>query len=251
MAKNEIATIDDVFTNGTIVIPNQTTEDLKEVASLSKGAKYLGRIQLYSAKTDAVAEGIIPVGHYGIPASKTEIQDLGPTIDVMVIARRAKALDMSDKSAVVANYDVKSEIFQSIQQRADDRSLKNSNCIYGPTYLIYERSTSEFYEYFCSSASARISSGNFNVFLPVTQAMIDGGFTKETAPRGPKAMTMEVEFIKKPTWSNHLPKVSECVTKFKTLPKQEDLIKQITRFFKDEEEVETQEVEAKTGGRKT
>ena len=64
-------------------------------AELAKGGDYLGRMQLYT-KGKAVNKGLIPPGHYGIPERDDEIIDLGTTVDIIPLARRPKAIDMTD-----------------------------------------------------------------------------------------------------------------------------------------------------------
>ena len=85
-------------------LPSTQVGTNEQFADLTKGGDFIGRLQLYT-KGDAVNKGLIPPGHYGIPVSKDEVEDLGVTVDVMPLARRPKALDMSDPDAIINSYD--------------------------------------------------------------------------------------------------------------------------------------------------
>ena len=58
-------------------------------------------------------KGLIPQGHYGIPESDEEIIDLGPSVDLFPLARRPKAIDMTDMEALVISYDMESDGVQA------------------------------------------------------------------------------------------------------------------------------------------
>ena len=108
-----------------------------QFAELAKGGDFIGRLQLFT-KGEAVNKGLIPPGHYGIPVSKDEVEDLGATVDVVPLARRPKALDMSDPDAIINSYDRTSDEFNRIAEASTD---SDSHCMYGVSFLVYERST--------------------------------------------------------------------------------------------------------------
>ena len=60
-------------------------------------------MQLYT-KGKAINKGQVRPGCYGIPEGE-EVIDLGDTIDILPLARRPKAIDMTDKDAVIVSYD--------------------------------------------------------------------------------------------------------------------------------------------------
>ena len=137
--------------------------------SIAKSSDFLGRLQLYT-KGKAVNRNLVRPGHYGIPESEEEVVDLGDSVDLLPLARRPKAIDMSDTQALIAVYDVKSAEFQRIQAQAGE---KESHCMYGPSFLVIERSTGRFLEFFCGSKSARSEAKRIFPFLPLTQPTID------------------------------------------------------------------------------
>ena len=106
-----------------------------QFAELAKGGDYIGRMQLYT-KSKANMKGLIPQGHYGIPESDEEIIDLGTAVDLLPLARRPKAIDMTDMEALVISYDMESEEFKRV---ADKSTESDSHCQYGPSFLVFER----------------------------------------------------------------------------------------------------------------
>lgn len=104
-----------------------------QFAELAKGGDYLGRMQLYT-KSKANMKGLIPQGHYGIPESDDSIIDLGESVDLLPLARRPKAIDMTDMEALVISYDMESEEFKRIAAKSTE---SDSHCQYGPSFLVY------------------------------------------------------------------------------------------------------------------
>ena len=92
-------------------------------AALAKGGgDWLRYIKLCSNDKYAKTRKI-PAGHWGIPGTEETIEDLGPSIDVLPLARRPKALDMSDKTAIVTSYDEQSEVVQGHRCPVDGKRL--------------------------------------------------------------------------------------------------------------------------------
>jgi len=204
-----------------------TDEDFAEIA---KSSDFLGRLQLYT-KGKAVNRGLVRPGHYGIPEGE-EVIDLGDSIDLLVLARRPKALDMSDTDAVIAVYDVKSAEFQRIQVQAGE---KESHCMYGPSFLVYEKSTGRFLEFFCGTKSNRAEAKRIFSFLPLTQAAIDAmaerGDVTGLQAHGPISMTLKSKLVEKGSYSWHVPVTTKCGQPFTKLPKPEAIVREIQKFL--------------------
>lgn len=154
---------------------------------MSRSNTFLGRLQLYS-KGAAIDEGLIPPGTYGIPESDKKITNLGNSIDILPLAKRPKALDLSDKSAIIANYDAESETFIDIASRSENT---NSNCMYGTSFLVYEKDSGRFLEFFCGTKSTRPLAGDIAAYMALTQADIDrkkkaGADVSKMEPHGPR-----------------------------------------------------------------
>ena len=175
---------------------------------LAKGGGFLQRMQLFS-KGEAIDKGLIRPGRYGIPESKDNVIELGDCIDVLPLARRPKALDLSDTSDIVTVYDHNDPEFERIKELADS-GKPNTGCMYGVSFLVIERKTGRYLEWFLGSKSSRPEAGKVYPFLPVSE-----GEAKETGvePRGPNAMTLKSRLVKnknKNTW--YVPVVTECST---------------------------------------
>lgn len=193
---------------------------------MAKGGDFLGRLQLYS-KGAAVSKGQIGPGRWGIPESAESITDLGPSIDVLPLARRPKALDMSDKEAIVANYDPTSEEFQRIQAASGE---KDSGCMYGVSFLLYERSSGRFLEYFCGTKSTRVEAKKLFPYLPLTEADISARGLTGVESHGPLPCTLNNRFIEK-RYSYHVPVVARCSTPFTSLPAIDRIAAEIEKFI--------------------
>ena len=203
-----------------------------QFAELAKGGDYIGRIQLFT-KSKANMKGLIPSGHYGIPDSDEEITDLGQSVDLLPLARRPKAIDMTDMEALVITYDMESEEFKRIAAKSAE---SDSHCQYGPSFLVYERSTKRFLEFFCGNKSSRIEAKKLFPFLPLSQADIDakaanGNGVGDLKPHGPIPVTLKTKVAenRKGTW--HVPVVVMCASPFTTLPSDDVIRREITKFL--------------------
>jgi len=203
-----------------------------QFAELAKGGDYLGRLKLYTKSKDAI-KGLIQDGHYGIPESEKEITDLGDSVDILPLARRPKAIDMTDMEALVISYDPGSEEFKRIQAHSLEA---DSHCQYGPSFLVYERSTSRFLEFFCGNKSSRRESGKIFPFLPLTQADIDAKAAArnpvgDLKPHGPIPVTLKVEVAENRKGIWHVPVVTRCSSPFTRLPSDDVIRREIVKFL--------------------
>ncbi len=213
-------------------LPSTQLGSDEQFAELSRRAGFLCRLQLFT-KGDAINQGLVPPGTYGIVESKDRIIKLGPSIDVLPLARRPKALDMSDKDAVIVNYDPNSDEFKDIAARSQE---PESGCQYGTSFLFVERTTGRLLEFFCGSKSTRPIAGDIAVFLPLTQADIDrkkeaGADIGKMEPHGPKPCTLKARLAKsKKGYSWHVPDVQSCSVPFTNLPSSEVVVAEINKF---------------------
>ena len=203
-----------------------------QFADLAKGGDYIGRMQLYT-KSKANLKGLIPQGHYGIPESDEEIIDLGESVDLLPLARRPKAIDMTDMEALVISYDMESEDFKRIAAQSAET---DSHCQYGPSFLIFERSTGRFLEFFCGNRSSRRESGKIFPYLPMSQANIDakaaaGNSVGDLKPHGPIPVTLKVKVAENRKGIWHVPVVVKCSTPFTRLPSDEAIRREIAKFL--------------------
>jgi len=204
----------------------------EQFAELAKGGDFVGRMQLYT-KGKAVNKSLIPPGHYGIPESDEEVIDLGTAVDILPLARRPKAIDMTDLDALIISYDPESAEFKRIATKSTEAE---SHCQYGPSFLMYERATGRFLEFFCGTKTNRIEAKKIYPFLPVTdgdiQRLVDA--KKDVAgleAHGPIPLTLRVKLAENRKGSWHAPVVVKCSTPFTKLPALEVFVKEITRFL--------------------
>jgi len=203
-----------------------------QFAELAKGGDYIGRLKLYTKSKDSI-KGLIQDGHYGIPEGDNQVTDLGTSVDVLPLARRPKAIDMTDMEALVISYDPKSEEFKRIEAKSAEA---DSHCQYGTSFLVYERSTRRFLEFFCGNKSSRIESKKLFPFLPLTQTDIDakaaaGNNVGDLKPHGPVPVTLKVNVAenRKGTW--HVPLIVICSTPFTALPSDSVIRREIDKFL--------------------
>ncbi len=201
-------------------------------ADLAKSADYIGRLQLFT-KGKAINKKLVGPGNYGIPESDEEVIDLGDTIDIIPLARRPKAIDMTDSEAIIVNYDPETKEFKRIAAQSLE---KESHCMYGPSFLVYERSTGRFLEFFCGNKSSRSEAKKLYAFLPLTQTDIDakaanGDDMSGLTPHGPLPLTLKSRLVEKGTYSWHVPVVVKCATPFEKLPSMDRIVKEINAFL--------------------
>lgn len=182
-----------------------SAEDLLAVAGASG---FLPRLQLFGSSSDAVKEGKIGVAHWGIVRGKDDpIEDLGKEVDILVIAGRAKALDLSGDTAVTS-YDRNSDTFKDISTRS---AAQGSNCMFGPEFLVYVGPSKLYATLFLCSPTAR----------------------RETRPlhsRLGKAATCKAKLIEGKKFKWHGPVFVPCTTPFE-IPPVDEITTAATKFL--------------------
>jgi len=179
-------------------LPAVSDEQLNTLDEVAKGSDFLPRIQLIT-KGKYVDTGKIAPGHWGVPlAGGDEIEDLGDKIDIIPFCYRPKALDVSDRDAIIAVYDVSDPEFQRIKN-----APKNTGCMWGPSFLVLERATGKLYELFFGNKSGRNEAGKLKPFLP-TQA--NGGV--------PSAASLGIRYKQMPEYGWHVPVITKCSEPF-------------------------------------
>jgi len=182
--------------------PNNTSlvsaDELETFSEVAKASEFLPRIQLIT-KGKYVDTGKIKPGHWGVPQTGgEEIEDLGEVIDIIPLDYRPKALDVSDKEAIITVYDVKDPEFQRIK-----KAPKNSGCMWGPSFLVLERSTGLLYELFFGNKSGRAEADKMKPFLP------------QAANKGvPSPARLKIHYKKGPDYGWHVPVIIKCSEPF-------------------------------------
>lgn len=236
---------------GNLGLSTQLASD-DQFNDLAKGSDFLGRLQLYT-KGAAVNKRLVAPGEYGIPEAEDEVFKLGDSVDLLPLARRPKAIDMSDKDAIITNYDPNSDTFKDIANRSGEQ---DSGCMYGVSFLVIERTTGRFLEFFCGTKTSRQEAGKIYGFLPLSQEQINamaerGQDVSKLEAHGPLPMTLKSRVIEKGSYSWHGPVVGKCSTPFLKLPPVERIKDEVTKFLtvKDEGVEKVQEETSKKSKR--
>jgi hypothetical protein len=208
-------------------LPSVSMGDDAVYNDLAKAVEFLGRVQLVS-KGKLVDKGLVRPGHYAIPESAEEANDLGDAIDIIPFARRPKALDMSDKDALVASYDPNSDEFKRIAAKSAE---KESSCMYGVEFLVFERSTGRFLEFFCGTKSTRSEAKKLYPFMALSAADIEARKLTDVDPHGPLPLTLKSRYVEKGAYSWFVPVVVKCSTPFNNLPAADKIVAEITKFL--------------------
>lgn len=203
---------------------------------ISKGADFLGRLQLFG-RGKYIDKGLIRPGRWGVPESADDVIDLGAEVDVLPLARRPKALDMNDKPPISV-YDETSDEFKRIRAQSE---VKNSGCQFGPSFLVIERTTGRFLELFLGAPTHRPEAKKIYPNLPVTEADIErlkaaGKDVTGLEPHGPLPITLASKYIQK-EFSWYVPVVRPCSTPFAKLPPMEKIVEEIRKFLSQKSEV--------------
>ena len=213
-------------------LPSTQLGNDEAYTELAKGGDFLKYIKLYSKGKD-INKGTIRPGRWGIPEAEDEIIDLGDSIDVLPLARRPKAIDMSDRSAIVVSYDEASPGFKQIAAKSLE---KESGCQYGVSFLVIERSTGRFLEVFFGNKSSRPEAKKLYAYLPLSQADIDrraaaGADVSALEPHDPMPVTLKIRLAEdKKGNSWHVPLVVKCSMSIKT-PATAVVVKEIGKFL--------------------
>lgn len=199
---------------------------------LARPADFLARLQLYT-KGSAVNRKLIGPGEFGIPVGDNEIIRLGESVDLLALARRPKAMDLSDKEAIVVSYDAKSPVFADIKARSQGQ---DSGCMWGVSFLFIERTTGGLVEFFAGTKSTRVEAGKIYPFLPLTPEAIEakkaaGEDVTGLEPHGPLALTMKSKLVETAKFSWHVPVVIPCSTPFTRLPPVETINEAVAKFL--------------------
>jgi len=198
-------------------VQKYSDEDFGKVAA----GKFLPRVQLMTSNSKDCKSGEFAVNHYALVKGKNLV-DLTEKVDVLVIAWRPKAMDMSD--GVMVYHDPEHAEFKRIEEQS---TQKDSGCMYGPEFLVYVPSIQEYGTFFMGSKSSRNES-------PAIKSLLG------------KAATLQSQHIKTPKYEWFSPQVIQCTAPF-DLPDMEGL-KAVANEFNNPPANET-EVAPEASGR--
>lgn len=201
-----------------------TSDDV--FADMSKGADYLCRLQLQGSNSKLVKLKKIPCGHYAYITTKENFIDLGEAIDVFAITWRPRALDMSGATPISV-YDPKSALFKDIAERSFGQ---DSNCTFGPDFLVWIPEVKRFASLHWGSKTARQDAPAFMALM------------KEN-----RASTLTCRIIEKPKFVWEAMTVNACSTPF-ALPDLDKTQDQITKFVAEQNQKAPEKADPKLAG---
>jgi hypothetical protein len=140
---------------------------------------------------------------------------------------------MTNMDAVIVNYEPESDEFQQIALQSLEQK---SHCMYGPSFLVYERSTGHFLEFFCGTKSTRGQAKNIYPFLPLTAADIArqkmfGNDIAKLEPHDALPLTLKSQLVKKATYSWRVLVVAKCTRPFTNMPTMDRIATEIRAFI--------------------
>jgi hypothetical protein len=141
---------------GGFVVP-QNKHDETAMSAVSAGGKFLPRLQLMTSRSEQCEINGFPTNHFAVVESN-DYQDIGESVDILIISWRPKALDTKAEDGVISCYDPKfvdgkpTGVFAEIQKKSEG---KDSGCMYGPEYLVFIPSLDLFATFFCGSKTLR------------------------------------------------------------------------------------------------
>lgn len=204
-----------------------TAKHTVDLTQYGTGGEFLGRLQLVNSQSKYVGLNKIQAGHYGIPGQEDSIEDLGPVVDIIPFAVRDKAMDLSGESPI-AVFDPEDPFYQDIVERSSE---KDSGCMFGPSFLVFERNSGKFLELYLGNKSGRYEAGKMAAFLPISE---EQAAEYGVEPRGPQPCTLTAEFIQRPRQAWYAPKIGKCSTPFDNLPPTEEIVAEVTKFVTEQ-----------------
>lgn len=127
----------------------------KALSTVTTAGGFLPYIQLHGSNSAEVKRGKFPIGHYALVKNKKNV-DIGDGFVALLLSWRPKA--MRYKPTVMSYFDTNNAEFQKIEDAAKS---PNSNCGFGPEFLIWLPDHEEFATFFLGNISGRMESPNF------------------------------------------------------------------------------------------
>lgn len=119
---------------------------------IASSASFLPRIMLMQSGSEPVKEGKAQQGHHYLIEGKDQLTDLSREAALIPLGWRPKAMDMSNLEQIITVYNHTDPEFARIMAKSEE---PNSNCMYGPEYLVWVPDLKKFATYFMSSKTSR------------------------------------------------------------------------------------------------
>lgn len=143
-------------------LQESTASPSEALDSVISSADFWPYISIMGPNSDPVKEQKIPMGHLGLRVKKDVLIDLGKTQEMFVIDCRTKALDIRNREAPIAFYDVNGEGYQKLVAIDNATTTGMSNVLWGTEFFVWlpfvQRADNEgptFATFFFSTATLR------------------------------------------------------------------------------------------------
>ena len=171
----------------------------------TKTGDWLPRLQLMTSASEVCKSGEFPINHFALVRDQTN-KDLGDSATILVIAWRPKAIEMGEE--IISIYDPKDPEFERIQTKSGE---KDSRCMYGPEFLVYNPEAESFATFFMGSKSMRREA-------PALRNLLQ------------KAAVLKPHKIANAKYTWYSAKVEPCTTLF-DLPDSDEIEEQYNKFI--------------------
>lgn len=164
-------------------------------SAIKSESDFLPRFQLFGAKSDACAEGLIGIGRYGL-VKGDDITDLGDSVDVGVLAQRPKAIRIEGDNVIcsyfpeIVNDVITNPLFKKI---VEDARQPDSGCMFGREFLFWVPSANTFALFHANSKTTRREAKKLLALMG-------------------KAATLRARLIEKGRYKWHGPVITTCST---------------------------------------
>lgn len=133
---------------------------------------FLPYLKFFYGMSDLCKQKKFPSDTFGMVEGMSDPQQLGEKVDVLFLAVRPLALDLSGEKPVRCN-DMESNVYKSIKERADNGGY-GSNCLYGPEFLIYLVGQDKLATFHLGNKSLRFLGVKIMAFLPQEGKQVSG-----------------------------------------------------------------------------
>ena len=206
-------------------VQSAITQDDKAFDQVVQSGAYLAYIQLMTANASQCKSGAFPVNHWAM-VSNGNYTDLGKEVDVLVLAWRPRAFEMSDDGGILSIFNPEDPEFQRIEAKADEDSGPGAMC--GPEFLLWLPKQEKFVTCLMGTKSARREAPNIKARM-----------------KKPATLTSHLVSNKRYEWQ--APLCKPCTAEFNT-PSQEEMVEQMTKFLNPPKEERELAPEKPEGG---
>jgi len=160
MSENELAINEETFTLEALAEAGDLSKHSDDAFNALRTSAFLPRLQLMTATAEKCKKKEFPIDHYAL-VEGSSFKDLEEQVDVLLLAWRPKALDMSGDE-IITLYEKDDKEFKDIAAKSE---FKDSSCMWGYEFLVWIGHIRRFATFFCGSKSARREAPNVKGFM--------------------------------------------------------------------------------------